>query len=586
MVEIVSKKQQGFTLITVLILTGMASVVVLSSLRENIVQERLSGNFQKKLNSRLLAEKGVFEQAKLLQQTLNREGVLAIDELIDKTGNASGVGVIGDDAKFTALLSKNLDGELEIASLGQRYAGDAQSNLVARFSVQGGKGSSAFTNAMVGCKGVNLSGSGTIDSYDSSQGSYEETKSSDGDVSTIDGDSDVVLSGHSPIKGDVKATGVIYLNGSSPIIGNIRSNTGVNISSGSGLRIDGNVYTRGFYIHKGGRVSGVVRANGDASMQWSTYIDNTQGERLDIMYGGTGNFKDTYNNQQDGVHYSNRKFNVNPNVEPITVADPSAPDYDPTNPDTSCDPLIIPEKMAQLHSDTDSYHSLLIGATQQFKLTNEKGFFSQNGSQVILPSLSDVFLFDTKIQNQPHGSTSKEYVFALDKLKLTSDGKMEVSGGDVILFIDGDFSMEGDTRLTIKKDSSLTILITGKINIGAGASVITEQEGLTTSGHPSLSFYSSFNGVNGVQFSGAANLYAAIYAPLTTVKLSGSGELFGSVRGSTITASGGSGAHYDAGLLKVQNGGKPSTPARIVFLGWRYKTPETIQQDSEGALTN
>ena len=138
MVEIVSKKQQGFTLITVLILTGMASVVVLSSLRENIVQERLSGNFQKKLNSRLLAEKGVFEQAKLLQQTLNREGVLAIDELIDKTGNASGVGVIGDDAKFTALLSKNLDGELEIASLGQRYAGDAQSNLVARFSVQGG----------------------------------------------------------------------------------------------------------------------------------------------------------------------------------------------------------------------------------------------------------------------------------------------------------------------------------------------------------------------------------------------------------------------------------------------------------------
>ena len=201
-------KQKGFTLITVLILTSMASIVVLSSLRENIVQERLSGNFQKKLNSRLMAEKGVFEQAKLLQQTLNEEGVLAVEDLISKTSNASGSGVIADDAIFNASLSQNAAGELEIASLGQRFDGDAQSNLVARFAVQGAKGSSIFTNAMVGCKGVNLSGSGSIDSYDSSKGTYEETKSNDGDVSTIAGDSDVVLSGHSPIKGDVKATGL------------------------------------------------------------------------------------------------------------------------------------------------------------------------------------------------------------------------------------------------------------------------------------------------------------------------------------------------------------------------------------------
>ena len=57
-----NKKQRGFTLITVLILTSMASIVVLNSLRENLVQERLTGNFQKKINSRLLAEKGVFEE--------------------------------------------------------------------------------------------------------------------------------------------------------------------------------------------------------------------------------------------------------------------------------------------------------------------------------------------------------------------------------------------------------------------------------------------------------------------------------------------------------------------------------------------
>ncbi len=580
---VVFNKQAGFTLFTVLILTSMASIVVLSSLRETIVQERLSGNFQKKLNSRLLAEKGVFEQAKLLQQTINREGILAVDELINKTSDASGVGVIAADATFNASVSKNADGELEIASLGQRFEGDAQSNLVARFALQGAKGSSVFTNAMVGCKGVNLSGSGSIDSYDSSKGSYEETKSNDGDVSTIAGDSDVVLSGHSPIRGDVKATGVIYLNGSSPIIGNIHSNTGVYISPGSGLRVDGNVYTGGYYTHRGGTVSGVVRANGDAKMQWSTFITNNQGEALDIMYGGTGDFKDTYNNQQNGVHYSDSKFNVNPNVAPVTVADPSAPDYDPSNPDTNCDPLILPEKMVDILDEVTDYDTVSIGPTQQFKLNTQKGFFSQNGRQIIFPTFADIFLFDSNPQTKTSGSNSKESIFALDRLKMTSDGKMEVSGGDVILLVDGDFSMEGDTTLTIKKDSSLTVLITGKVSIGAGAKVITEQEGLTSSGHPSLSFYSTFNGINGVQFSGAANLYAAIYAPLTTVKLSGSGELFGSVRGSSITATGGSGAHYDASLLQVKNGTTPSSPARIVFLGWRYKTAETSEGESDAS---
>ncbi len=581
----VHKQQAGFTLITVLILTSMASIVVLSSLRENIVQERLSGNFQKKLNSRLLAEKGVFEQAKLLQQTLNKKGVLAVDDLISKTSNASGLGVIGNDASFSARLSKNTAGELEIASLGQRFNGEAQSTLVARFAVQGAKGSSVFSNAMVGCKGVDLSGSGSIDSYDSSKGSYQETKSHDGDVSTIAGDSDVVLSGHSPIKGDVTATGVIYLNGSSPIIGNVHSNSGVYISPGGGLRVDGNVYTRGNYTHRGGTVSGVVRANGDVSMQWSTFISNNQGEALDIMYGGSGSFKDTYNNQQDGVHYSDRRFKVNPNVEPVAVADPTAPDYDPSNPDTNCDPLILPNKMTAIMAQLLSYNSVSIGPTQQFKFDTKKGVYNRGSSQVILPNLADVFLFNSKAQNQAHGINTKEYIFALDGLKMTSDGQLEVAGGDVILLIDGDFSMAGNTTLTIKKDSSLTVLLTGKVHIGAGAKVITEQEGLTTSGHPSLSFYSSFNGVNGVQFSGAANLYAAIYAPLTTVKLSGSGELFGSVRGSTITASGGSGAHYDAGLLQVQNGGSPVSTARIVFLGWSYNTASTNDDISEQIKT-
>ncbi|MGS0498845.1 pilus assembly PilX family protein [Pseudoalteromonas mariniglutinosa] len=167
-----AKKQHGFTLITVLILTSMASIVVLNSLRENIVQERMSGNFQKKMNSRLLAEKGVFEEAKLLQQALLNDQTLDIDGLIAATGNAFGSGLIGDDATYHASITKNAAGELEIASLGQRYDGDAQSNLVARFGLIPGNNLTPYSDAIIGCRGVSLGGSGKITSYDSTDASY------------------------------------------------------------------------------------------------------------------------------------------------------------------------------------------------------------------------------------------------------------------------------------------------------------------------------------------------------------------------------------------------------------------------------
>ena len=39
----------------------MTSIIVLSSLRDNFIQERLTGNYQKKMNARLVSEKGIFD---------------------------------------------------------------------------------------------------------------------------------------------------------------------------------------------------------------------------------------------------------------------------------------------------------------------------------------------------------------------------------------------------------------------------------------------------------------------------------------------------------------------------------------------
>ena len=275
---VMAKKQSGFTLVTVLILTSMASIVVLNSLRENIIQERMSGNFQKKINSRLLAEKGVFEEAKLLQQAFSDDKTLDIDGLIAATGAASGRGLIGEDATYNASISKNAAGELEIISLGERYGGDAQSNLVARFGFTPGKGGSVFENAIVGCEGVSLSASGRIDSYDSSKGDYDPDKAEAGAViGTVYKDKDVTLSGASTIWGSVHATGSITFSGSSPITGTLRANNHITIDSNftvstdpvlpDGFPLDtavgGDVLSAGGVTWKQGKILGVVRANKD-----------------------------------------------------------------------------------------------------------------------------------------------------------------------------------------------------------------------------------------------------------------------------------------------------------------------------------
>ena len=64
------RKQSGFTLIKVMLMSTMASVVVFGALKETVIQERLTGNFQKDMNARLLAEKGVFTAAAELQSEL------------------------------------------------------------------------------------------------------------------------------------------------------------------------------------------------------------------------------------------------------------------------------------------------------------------------------------------------------------------------------------------------------------------------------------------------------------------------------------------------------------------------------------
>jgi hypothetical protein len=62
---------------------------------------------------------------------------------------------------------------------------------------------------------------------------------------------------------------------------------------------------------------------------------------------------------------------------------------------------------------------------------------------------------------------------------------------------------------------------------------------------------SSYTGNNGVTLSGGSGTYMTIYAPGTSVTVSGGGPLFGALVGKTLTVSGNSTIHQDLALPDV-----------------------------------
>ncbi|WP_392344192.1 hypothetical protein [Pseudoalteromonas prydzensis] len=239
------------------------------------------------MNSRLLAEKGVFEEAKLLQQALQNDKSLDIDGLIAATGNISGIGLIGDDATYNASIAKNAAGELEISSIGERYNGDAQSNLVARFGFTPGNSLTPYSDAIIGCRGVSLGGSGKITSYDSTDPTYV---GNDADVRTTVHNANVTLNGTGTIKGSVASTGSIVVSSSQSVEGDLWANKDITFPSGTSTwstKINGNILANGNVQLKDMMVNGYVRTEKNLTLNNGVHVNHSTVDIPDILYGGS-----------------------------------------------------------------------------------------------------------------------------------------------------------------------------------------------------------------------------------------------------------------------------------------------------------
>ncbi|MGL1958741.1 MAG: hypothetical protein OCD00_15675 [Colwellia sp.] len=545
-------KQQGFTLVIVLLLSSLASILVLNSLKDNVNQERLSGNFQKKINSRLISERGIFDSIALARDFLAVDQSATIADLAANLANGTQT-FNQNDMKYE-VTATNVSGELLLSSIGNNFEGE--SSLKVRLKIVPGGGGSPFANAVVGCEGVDLAGSGQIDSYNSKDAAYDAaTPGNEGDVSTIDkSGANVTLGGNSPILGNVNSTGDIHTK-SSDVDGNLHANGNIIIGSSSvKLRVSGNILTRGNYTQKGGEIGGHVRANGDAYMTWNNYILNSAHNGLDILYGGSGTFEDTTNND----FYSEAKYNVFPNVAKVKDSDATASDYRADDPATNCDHLGIENVIDTVDNGSNSLVAFVSsGSGVNYTIEPTKMYISGNSATF------------TSVTADVLGDNID--VIKFSAFNLRGSDKVLIKGGDVTLFVEDDFTMAGATQLTIEAGSSLTLMMKGSVELRAGADIIALQHGLANPPRslPAMSIYSSYNG-SGININGNFKMYAQIYAPLADVSITGSGTLYGAVRGKTVTVKGGAAIHYDAALGESDRGDSYSSQSRLAFVGWQY----------------
>ncbi len=204
------KGQQGFALVMILILSSLASILVLTSLKDNVNQERLSGNFQKQLNARLVTERGVIDAIAKLKQDVDDDQAITIEALI--TRNVSGINGEGElsDTEYKVSITKDSAGFLTLASEGSRY--EALSHLSAKLKlVPGAHSQSPFNHAVLGCEGVSMGGSSQVDSFDFTVAApRHSTPGTGGDVATLSDSGDIMLNGTSPIYGNVFSPGKSY----------------------------------------------------------------------------------------------------------------------------------------------------------------------------------------------------------------------------------------------------------------------------------------------------------------------------------------------------------------------------------------
>ncbi len=136
----------------------------------------------------------------------------------------------------------------------------------------------------------------------------------------------------------------------------------------------------------------------------------------------------------------------------------------------------------------------------------------------------------------------------IDLQKGKNIGKLVISGGDVVLHITGDISLDQDCEIDVKDGSSLAIYIDGNIQCRENSGINTEappEEAAT------LQLYATGNGVQTLDVKAKSDWTGMIYAPNSNVTLYAGGDAYGSIVANSFEFKAGGDFHYDEALKDV-----------------------------------
>lgn len=329
-----------------------------------------------------------------------------------------------------------------------------------------------FETAVLGCNGINLQGSGTIDSYNSNDGPYNPgSAGSNATVSVLNGD--LTLPGATRVMGDLHVGGSLSISGSAAVLGFIHAVNDVNFQGNpmcpaNEVKAGGRVNTPGSWWCQASRPHFEEGANIPAPqgtcdpLNVNDFVDGRLADvRGSLGPGQSGNFSGW-------------------RAEPIVFDD-----------------------------DVHFNDRLSVGAT------NTVVFDSETVDQVFVDG--DFTL----------GGSGSVHIKAP-----TTPG----ADGVVRIFVDGDMRFGGGADFVIEEGAAVEFYVTGEVDLGAGLDNRNSAPTIQTENGPAPTFavYSSYEGANGVQIGGSSQIFASVYAPRTDVNVVGSGGLYGSVRGRSV----------------------------------------------------
>mgnify|MGYP001329633732 CR=1 FL=1 len=561
-------KNNGIALVSVLLVTFAIMIIGMGTLMLTNSNLMVSQNLVSHSVARTNAEAGIDAVIVALQNEVAATGRLPAS-MPQPSVLLPGGGTVDYRLTREPVWDGNI-ALIEVEGLGPRNARYMSEAVIAFTSDGVNSGVRPFTGVVQACDYVDLRGSGQIDSFDSRTGSYDAgSPGRSAHVQLLGSDGLAELRGNAPIYGNVYSTGTFLATGSSAVHGDIHA-TG-DISMTASTNYAGNVITAGrLEISNTARIAGSVSANGDIRITNGATINGNATAGGDITFTNTG-ARVRQNALAGGtVSYTHNNHAIR-HVEGVT-REHGSPSPNAPVPPMDCDPIGLPSYVERFSGLPTDNATLTAGwPTTQFRITPDNVSHYDDTHNVKAWTVASEF---TPQQAHVFDDAFRSTVYKFNDVDFASNGRLEIAGGDVVMFVDGDFKIAGDAALTIAPDSSLTVFVTGTTEL-SGSFRMNDINVVNTEGVPAFAIFSSVQQDSlsgwqpkGVKLSGNGKLVATVYAPFTNVEFSGSGEIYGSVLGKGVSVTGNGRIHFDEALgdVEVGSGGEEVAGEAIVLL--------------------